>query len=135
MHIYEFSCVLVQLCLCLCLDLLYCLLSTEWPFHRSFRSGLLLFVWAQMTSPRKISSFLLLFFFSDDFEDRKKGTKHLMLTNNLVQVKLVSIIVLSLLSLIFPTYILLVSTIIVFLMLSLFFSAILTTKSFFCCME
>jgi len=56
-----------------------------------------------MTSPRKISSFLLLFFFSDDFEDRKKGTKHLMLTNNLVQVKLVSIIVLSLLSLIFPT--------------------------------
>jgi hypothetical protein len=75
----------------------------EWPFHRSFRLGLLLFVWAQMTSPRKISSFLLLFFFSDDFEDRKKGTKHLMLTNNLVQVKLVSIIVLSLLSLIFPT--------------------------------
>jgi hypothetical protein len=45
----------------------------------------------------------IIFFFSDDFEDRKKGTKHLMLTNNLVQVKLVSIIVLSLLSLIFPT--------------------------------
>jgi hypothetical protein len=97
------TCIYTSFHVCLWLDLLYCLLSTEWPFHRSFRLGLLLFVWAQMTSPRKISSFLLLFFFSDDFEDRKKGTKHLMLTNNLVQVKLVSIIVLSLLSLIFPT--------------------------------